>query len=836
MARVVPLRYKSAMKQAYSYRLTPEEFASCVLHRSRRLAAGPFIPAFGFLAAVFFFAGVGYLLAGSMSRSRIASSEVLVATGVMIGSLAIWQMLAGWGVRRGLRRSRFMCQATTLHVESEGLRMSSDGADVFLRWGEIESVDIERDTVFLQLDAISFYPIPLAALGSLEEAREFAAFVSDRRASSPVLASPQLSLPIDGVVPEPQPPRNRLRPFAWRDALTGAVRDAVRLAFFRSPGDGRPAGSWTAVLLAALASVTFPIVVSFVFLGIDGEWSWYSLPSALFHVPVLLGAAILIGYAVGRPAEVPRILVAALLVSTFIDFLAGCTSLAVARFPGWSRILPYSVWFGPAWLSIALATFACRLIEPARRRAVVIACCALLVALPLGGVYRDRSPWHETYSPDDGSGPGGPFGAAAEDVYYKQPTLLSQALQAVRPASGGRINVYFIGMAGYGSQNVFRREVDSVEKIFRQRFGAEGHTIRLINNRQTLLDVPIASKTSLRAALDRMAQVMDKDRDVLVLYMTSHGSEDHRFSLSLWPLDFHEMDPKTLRSMLDESGIRNRVVIVSACYSGGFVEPLKDPDTVVITASASDRNSFGCSNEADWTYFGKAYFDEALRKTHSFTKAFDMAAPQIAERERKEGFDPSQPQISIGADIGRTLALLERQLDGRLDEGGFRLASSAPAHADKYEEYVRLMFTASYADELRGGCESSMQLSGPAATFAKYPDSFGGLERSPAHWRRLVAAWDAYAKDFCAKANDLGTMRGAYDRKVRAAVPEADLDAVLAFLRTPAGSRWVAEEREAVREEGIELARHNRELANTLYKRYLEEQARIVQDFRKTEK
>jgi hypothetical protein len=79
-------------------------------------------------------------------------------------------------------------------------------------------------------------------------------------------------------------------------------------------------------------------------------------------------------------------------------------------------------------------------------------------------------------------------------------------------------------------------------------------------------------------------------------------------------------------------------------------------------------------------------------------------------------------------------------------------------------------------------------------------------------------------------------MRGAYDRKVRAAVPEADLDAVLAFLRTPAGSRWVAEEREAVREEGIELARHNRELANTLYKRYLEEQARIVQDFRKTEK
>jgi len=148
-----------------------------------------------------------------------------------------------------------------------------------------------------------------------------------------------------------------------------------------------------------------------------------------------------------------------------------------------------------------------------------------------------------------------------------------------------------------------------------------------------------------------------------VLFMTSHGSEDHRFSLSLWPLRLHEVDPVVLRTLLDESGIKYRVVVVSACYSGGFVKPLESPDTLVITASSADRNSFGCSNEAEWTYFGKAYFNDALATTHSFVKAFEIAKPAIAAREVKERFDRSEPQISLGTDIAARLDELEAQLD-----------------------------------------------------------------------------------------------------------------------------------------------------------------------------
>ena len=241
--------------------------------------------------------------------------------------------------------------------------------------------------------------------------------------------------------------------------------------------------------------------------------------------------------------------------------------------------------------------------------------------------------------------------------------MLARELDSVRPRTPGRTNVYLIAIAGDGSQDVFMREVDSVTEIFRQRFDGEGHVVRLVNNPISMLDTPIASRTSLQAALERVGGAMNRDEDVLVLFMTSHGSADHRFALQLGNMQFNDIDPATLRGLLDDAGIRNRVVIVSTCFSGGYVQPLASPDTVVITAAAADRSLFGCGNEFDWTYFGDAYFNHALRATHSFTGAFDAARPAIEARERAERFPPSEPQISVGERIGTRLAGLAAELD-----------------------------------------------------------------------------------------------------------------------------------------------------------------------------
>src|SRR6185437_10633200 len=130
-----------------------------------------------------------------------------------------------------------------------------------------------------------------------------------------------------------------------------------------------------------------------------------------------------------------------------------------------------------------------------------------------------------------------------EDILYQQHDLLDRELAAVVPGRPGVIDVFFIGVAGYGAQNVFMKEVKAVGDLFRQRFGADGKTVLLINNRENPRAAPLASVTSLRAALARVAALMNKDEDLLFLFLTSHGSEDHRFSLDLGPVKFHELDP-----------------------------------------------------------------------------------------------------------------------------------------------------------------------------------------------------------------------------------------------------------------------------------------------------
>ena len=80
------------------------------------------------------------------------------------------------------------------------------------------------------------------------------------------------------------------------------------------------------------------------------------------------------------------------------------------------------------------------------------------------------------------------------------------------------------------------------------------------------------------------------------------------------------------------------------------------------TAADAERQSFGCGAGSDFTYFAKAYFDEALRGTYSFEAAFDQARASIDARERAEGRTPSNPQIFVGDAIQAKLQRLDKRL------------------------------------------------------------------------------------------------------------------------------------------------------------------------------
>ena len=248
-----------------------------------------------------------------------------------------------------------------------------------------------------------------------------------------------------------------------------------------------------------------------------------------------------------------------------------------------------------------------------------------------------------------------------EAALYEQPRLLQQALDRIDPSIPGKSDWYFMGVAGFSEQNVFRSEINKVRELFDVRFGTSGHSLALINNNYTWLDEPIATKTSILRGLKTIGQQMNADEDVLFLTLSSHGDENI-IQLANPPLAMDNLDATWLREALDASGIRWRVIVVSACYSGSFIDELASPTTVIITASAADKMSFGCTNSAEMTYFGQAFFAESLRENTSFSDAFKDAAYRVQERELYMGFEPSEPQMVIGSLMETALPAFEQVL------------------------------------------------------------------------------------------------------------------------------------------------------------------------------
>jgi len=248
-----------------------------------------------------------------------------------------------------------------------------------------------------------------------------------------------------------------------------------------------------------------------------------------------------------------------------------------------------------------------------------------------------------------------------EAALYEQPRLLQQALDRIDPSIPGKSDWYFMGVAGFSDQNVFRSEINKVRELFDVRFGTSGHSLALINNNYTWLDEPIATKTSILRGLKTIGQQMNADEDVLFLTLSSHGDENI-IQLENPPLAMDNLDATWLREALDTSGIRWRVIVVSACYSGSFIDELASPTTVIITASAADKMSFGCTNSAEMTYFGQAFFAESLRENTSFSDAFKDAAYRVQERDLYMGFEPSEPQMVIGSLMETALPAFEQVL------------------------------------------------------------------------------------------------------------------------------------------------------------------------------
>ena len=440
--------------------------------------------------------------------------------------------------------------------------------------------------------------------------------------------------------------------------------------FWHDFKSNQTAGMWLFLGSRRSLQIVRPSILQLIFWGILGGsanslFSWLSSgevgdfnPQGLISYALWPFIALIVGIFLSQRINNPRLMLVPALLWLVLD-----THIALLQsfiqYLGYIDVLPYIFYdYLPTifmvlfvWQSLAVVwVFSRELKWPWWERALIVA--ATLFTLVVWQMSVKSQPiWKVEEVPP----------TFAEDAFYAQNQVLTKSLEAVQYGEFAQSHWYFLGVAGVGYQDVFKSEVERIKEQFDTRFGTFGRSLVLINNPTTRTKIPIASRTSMDLALRRIGQQMNRESDVLFLYMTSHGLPN-QFEMENAPIDLNDVDPKWLKESLDKAGIRWRVIVISACYSGSFVPALQDDNTLIITASAADRASFGCSNEADYTYFGRAFFDQAMREQTSVSAAFEQAKATVAQWESAQGFEASEPQWSIGKNMEFMLPQLEQRL------------------------------------------------------------------------------------------------------------------------------------------------------------------------------
>jgi len=170
---------------------------------------------------------------------------------------------------------------------------------------------------------------------------------------------------------------------------------------------------------------------------------------------------------------------------------------------------------------------------------------------------------------------------------------------------------------------------------------------------------PIANTYNLARAIDHVGRQMNATDDILFLLLSSHGGRNAELDVQLDSLPLRDLNVNDVRRYLDEAGVRWRVIVISACFSGSFIDTLADDQTLVITASNAEQPSFGCSSDRELTVFGDAYFKHALTPEVDFVQAFNQAATLVRTWEQERELPFSHPQISVGTEIAKKLKLSE---------------------------------------------------------------------------------------------------------------------------------------------------------------------------------
>jgi len=537
-------------------------------------------------------------------------------------------------------------------VDFHGLRSRRPNSETSIQWSLVNDVTHTADHLFVWIDAFTAYVLPArdlpagmnppSATARLQEFRTAASAAPAEAVLSgtfPVSSGGNWTSQLTRPPPPPLP------------SVVQELRALLRLQTWGLVDGARLFGRDTTILL--LSAFSFALWAGLDRLNYEGEVGLFVY--GLAEIAALLLGVLFVAWVVSRLTR-PRLeLRRALLL------ILGILPLFVVVM--WSAgLLPM---IGGIAVGVLLAAWSDRYLRAGLRSitgtsqnvAVPAALAAALLLVYLScQAYFSPGLWIER---DADAEQTAETRHKNEQIVFEQSARINADIASLAPREAGRPNVFFLGFAGYAGQKVFAEEIGLAAKHIGDRYGAAQRSLLLVNDHRDSLKYPLASGPALRHALNALSQRMNVDEDVLILALSSHGSEDGTVSVSSDLGYWRDLDATELAGMLQESGIRWRVIVVSACFAGSFIEPLRNDSTIILTAAAADRTSFGCSDDNDLTYFGEAFYRDALPKAANLHAAFDAARAAILERETQEGMTPSNPQAHFGAAIEKKLAAIE---------------------------------------------------------------------------------------------------------------------------------------------------------------------------------
>jgi hypothetical protein len=217
-----------------------------------------------------------------------------------------------------------------------------------------------------------------------------------------------------------------------------------------------------------------------------------------------------------------------------------------------------------------------------------------------------------------------------------EPPLTAAAVASAPPISIPAGSWRAVLVAGDNSSPAFDNGIDTL----RDRFAALG--VRNI----ALLSASQARGARLANARGIDGTLRAGGGEACFVYLTSHGDESGFFLRA----DKRTLSPAALDQALSAGcGERPTVLIVSACHSGTFInERTRRPNRIIVAAAATDRTSFGCGADDDYTYYDQCFLQQ-LDSASTWRELAQATRGCVQTLERRLGVRrESRPQVFVG--------------------------------------------------------------------------------------------------------------------------------------------------------------------------------------------